>query len=257
MNWTRKLGLDFDVQLATFINLSKKQVTNWLLENARNALTGNWIKWFMGLVITVTGCLTVLFLSNTQNALVSILIRIPLFFFCGTSLYSFVYGLTIPARLKHLPIKIPLYQDNYTGVSSLNSILFTFTIISLAFYAVLFVAIRLGGYPSHYLMVTWLSSIGIIVIVILPNAIWGLHNVMKSAKRSALLNLSVHLETAIQENVQNPSQEKLDFVKSLFEFRNEIQKLPEWPIDMKTVFAGVAALALTILPTIIELVATK
>jgi hypothetical protein len=256
--WGREMGLEVSNSISTFVDMPKKQVDIWLQSVIHNSLTGNWIKWLSGCFVAIAGSSTLIILGDQGQHNVplqwSVISHIPLFFFCGVTSYSAAYALTLPLKLGQLPIKVPLYQDKFVGVSSLNGAILILSIASLFFYGLLFVAVNYGPFPKHYLMFVWLGIIGAVVIVIFPNSVWGLHNAMKNAKRDALVKLSLHLEKSIQESIDRPTKENLDIVKSLFEFRNEIAKLPEWPIDARTFLTALSAVLLSIIPTIIQLV---
>ena len=253
--WGREKGLELSNQISTFVDLPKRQVENWLHAIIYASLTGSWVKWLSGIFVTIAGSSTILILERQNDVPLpwSVIVHLPLFFFCGVTAYSAIYALILPFQLGKLPIKVPLYQDNYVGVSSLNGPIFTLSITSLLFYGILYIAVIFGPGLENPSVLIWLGIIGLVVVVIFPNSVWALHKAMKNAKRSTLVKLSVRLEKSIQESVENPTQENLDLVKSLFEFRDEVARLPEWPIGIKTLLTATAAVVLSAIPTIVQL----
>lgn len=255
--WGRKAALETDSRLSTFIDLPKEIVKRHLFHQLHEAITGNWIKWTSGIFVIFAGVATIVFMSNAhQNSnslLFLVILRIPLFFFCGTAAYSFARGLMMPAYLAKLPIRVPLYQDSYTGITSLNSAIFSISLVGLIFYALLVGAIITGPFSLEIIMGIWLSIIGLSVILIFPYAIWNLHLAMKKAKRDALIALSSHLEKVLQKNIRKPTKTSLDLAKSLFEFQGELKKLPEWPIDFRALFTALTAVLLPILTILLNL----
>jgi hypothetical protein len=249
--YVRNQYLDLDNRMATFVALSKEEREIWIHKIAIQAATGGWIIWTCGIVNVLVCETTVLVLGipfqNQALYITTLILLVPLFFFCGTSVYTTAYSFTIPSRLARLPIKVPLYQDRYTGITSLNSMIFGFLFGALMLYALLFAAVITGPYTLDVVMLGWLSAIGLLVLLIVPIGLVGLHTAMKRAKREALLKLTPKLEMAIQRSLNEPVQENLDLVESLFKFKEEVQKLPEWPIDFRT---GLTLLTTALLPVV-------
>lgn len=236
--WARNQLINLDGILSTFVDLEEEEISRLTRDLAYRTMTGTWVKWVCGIAIGISGFATVTFLGVPSQdhslRLFSFIGLVPLFFFSGTGLYNYILALSVPSRLAKLPMRIPLYQDKYNGVSALNPLVFGLSVISLTFYALLFGAVVTGPYPLNTLMLGWLSVVGMLAALILPITLAGLHYVMKSGKKDALVKLSPKLEEATETAINSPTKENLEIVDALLKLRKELLDLPEWPIDFKT-----------------------
>jgi hypothetical protein len=256
--WARDQLIDLDSKLMTFVDLSDEEISQFTHNVTHQSMTGNWLKWACGIAIVAGGSITILSLGvpfqNHMLRLISFVALIPLFFFCGTALYNYVRALSIPLRLSKLPIRVPLYQDEYTGVTSLTPLVFGFSVIALLFYVLLFFGVIAGPYPLDILMLGWLSTIGVLAASVLPIALSGLHNAMKSAKRDILSKLAPQLEEATRQAITDPTKENVEITESLLGLRKELQELPEWPIDFRTLLTLLTTALFPILTFTFELI---
>lgn len=253
-SYTRNQLLDLENSLPTFVQLSKQETQAWVIKQVRLAVSGNWVKWASGFFIIIVGVITIIFLGipfqNNLLRILSVFGLMPLFFFCGTTAYNYACVALMPFEIGRMSIRVPLYQDSYSGISSINRIIYNLSSAGVGLYILLFLAIYTSPYKGGFVMYLWLSILGIGGLLLLPLAFGGLHRAMKNAKRIVLMQLAEKLETSIKESLINPTKEKLDVVQALFAFRKELADLPEWPIDFKTV----ATLSSTILIPLIGLI---
>lgn len=258
LKWMRDVLCQLEQQLITFVVLPPAQLREWSWRACRSISTGGRLKWACGFLNSSAGLATILSLGipfkDKVEVAVTIVTITPLFFFCGTAAYNFLVCLTLPYSLAKLPIRVPLYQDRYTGVTSINWIISRLSLVALLFYSVLAAAILTGPYALPGLMLLWLSVLGVLVGVIFPVGLQGLHSAMRRAKADALIELARNLERAIRETVRNPTKENLEHIRSMFEFRDRLQNLPEWPIDLKTALTILTSILLPLMGMVIHLI---
>lgn len=256
--WVRNIYLNLYVQLSTFVKAPKEKLEKFSQDVACQTLTGTWKKWFMGILNATAGIFTISYLGipfqSNLLKITSVISLAPLLFFCGTAAYNVILSLTIPSRIAKFPIEVPLYQDRYTGVTSLNWMMFSFSLLGMFFYALLLGAIITSPYSLDSIIFIWLSVIGLFVALILPTAFFGLHNTMKKAKRDALVKFAEHLEKATRKVLENPTKENLEIIQAMFQFRKELENLPEWPFDFKTVITLVSTVLFPVVGFVLQFV---
>lgn len=250
-HWTRNQIIESVDIVKTFTDLPQDEITQITHNFAHVVISGDWKKWGYGIIVLVAGTITQISLTNPYHTfsirLTSFIGSSVLLFFCGTAVYSVVISILTAFKMEKLPVQLPIYQDQNTGITAVNPIIFRFSLIMLALYALLFMGIYYGPYSFGMILLIWLTAIGIIIAITPPIGLWGFHTAMSKAKKDILLELSPHIEKAIIGSVNQPTQENLDHVHSLYALKKELEQLPEWPIDFKTIFTLFTTIMLPIL----------
>lgn len=257
-NWGKRESRNIVYALQGIIKLSAKDLNRWLLDYTQKALSGGWKMWLSGSLILILGVATLLF-TNTQFMLtgklnnldlVFILLKIPLFFFCGTGAYSTVIGILASFQLRKLPLRIPVYYDKYSQIRDINIVIFKYSFAGLIGYSILLFSMYLNNQGFSTVFIVWAILTGIISLLFFPSAIWGIHLMMLDAKKATIRLTTQKINQALKENARRFSKTKLEHIEALFKLRNELDKLPEWPINIITSFTLLAQ----IIPSIVVII---
>ncbi|TLX73732.1 hypothetical protein E9993_14840 [Labilibacter sediminis] len=254
--WTRDYLFNLNTTMQSFVDWNESKINDWLSKTIRNTFSKIVLTSISGIITSILGTFSLIKLDipfqSLSLKLISIFVLVPLFFFCGATFYNFLLILIFPQRLSKLPIKVPLYQDAIVGITALKPFIYKFSLICLGLFVLLYSAILTSPYSLNPTMYIWLSFFGVCCTLTFPLSVLGLHKSMKQAKKELLRKLAPQLEAILKKCLNEPSDVNLNHLMNMFSFRDELNKLPEWPIDFKTILSLASTAVIPIIALIID-----
>lgn len=244
--------------LPKFTKLSEDKAKDTIDLYAKRIITGNWVKWIMGIIVSILGVMTIIKLglpfSSALNKNITIILLIPIFFFCGTTAYFYLQVSLLPYYISKIGINLVIHKDINNGVSSINKIINELYIYGVSLFVLLFFAILLSPYKFSKVMIIWISILGIIGILILPVSYIGLHRSMKKAKLDIIYDLSKCISKYINEIKVSYNKDSMSILKEYIDIKNEVSNLPEWPINIQTIVTILSTLLLPVIAILISII---
>ncbi len=164
------------------------------------------------------------------------------YFFLGISLWALAKAATMPLALARFKVKVSSFQVRGTGLQTLGMAYFRMALsISVSFFiAVVFLI--LSPFSSSMVGMLWsvFGALSIFLFFIVPQM--GIHKIMSEVKYKKLDAFSFHLDTALEQSIENPSPENMKRLKELFELQGHLKNINEWPFELSMVWQLVTAL---------------
>ena len=79
-----------------------------------------------------------------------------------------------------------------------------------------------------------------------------IHDLMSKYKYKRIREFSKHLDSALEEVMNQPSRAKLEHVRELFEVQKELNGMSEWPFDTKFLLTLISVIIIPILIVLIQ-----
>lgn len=161
-------------------------------------------------------------------------------FFAGVSQWTFhQVGKTI-SELPTQPVELNLHEHRSSGVFYLGKLMLTLWIWIIGLILIGEIGVATTPVPGN------VHLIGHFAVVVMTLAAlvwffavqWNIHQMMVNRKRSRLEEVTVRLDSALEQPLEaiDDEEKTVEEVRHLRWLYDEIDQLPEWPFDTKTAF---------------------
>jgi hypothetical protein len=244
--------------LILFIDLPEDELKSWYSAQLSRSYAGIWPLVF-GLLFMIVESYTVGVSIRQFTPPVSSIYYLRLayelagFFLLGVAIWALINVVFIPIGLTRFKIRVSVNQISGRGLQALGSAFFKMAIaITLTFIPLVMAAI-LSPLIEDVSILIWLGagSAAIFAFFLLPQI--GIHQIMAFEKKQRLLSFAVHLETAMERSLKDPTSENMQRLKELFELQSHLKEMNEWPFNVNTIWQLITALLIPLSLALLEI----
>ncbi len=182
----------------------------------------------------------------------------------------FFYGLALFAggMSQYIFYSLSIFIYNLAKLPFKNNV-FTYSSSNITYIGKLLLEIGIGGIGLLCLasLMVYLSPLHkyiyfyyLLLLFLISAIFWffffflKIHKILLVRKHARIDAISVHMEKAIEDAIVNPNSEIIKRVKELKGLLTEINKMPVWPFNMKTLLSFLSTVIIPIIIVILQIV---
>lgn len=253
---------DFFPRLTTFVDAPQAEIRTWYRERlhdafaSRKALTCGIIFAFIGAITThellaakSAGVPEVLMYRTVTTALG--------FFFQGLGLWALYSIITLANQLANFKINVQLFAVGNDSVMALGNVFLRMSFAITIVYCLFILSDLVGGLLNSGIIIFWniVAAFAILCFFIMPQ--YRIHKLMVKEKHQRLKAFSSYLEKMVNESLHDPTREKLDHLKGLFELKDHLSKMHEWSFRTNAISQLITVLLIPLLLALFEVYLSK
>lgn len=216
-------------------------------------LVGNYVFWAIVVGVVMLNGLP----ASTAGTVLAVTYLLFIAGWASTTLFTvvcfnaliFIY---LSIRIAQFPIKLNLMRvSDRFGLEPFGRFIFKILIIALA---TIFLAGAIGLYAWNELMIVFAAMATPLVLLFFVGMQYGIHRGIIRTKQSRLQKIHEEhaddLDRIYCESTPEPEVEAISQSKDFITLKEEIEALPNWPTDTRTVYQVVSASVLSNLPSL-------
>lgn len=260
--WTNRKMLDFRSVLADMAESGRQdELIAWYerrLEEtfgARNTLRGGLLGVLIALLLTSLIGWPFVHDSVALNVY-DIVGGVVLAFFAGVSQWTFHQVGTTISRLPSQPVDPKLHGHRSSDVFYLGKMMLKLWLWIVGLILVGDLGVATAPVPDDMQLIGHLAvvSLTLAALVWFFAVQWNIHRMMTEKKRSRLQNITTRLDAALKQPLTAIDDGTMDRVRHLRWLYDQIDDLPEWPFDTRTVMQVFTSSIVPIVVAILQLV---
>ena len=252
----------FYPRLVIFVSEPQEKLKAWYLKGLRNSYMsiGSLV---CGLTVAVIGGISIYEIAALKSGPYPGLIWYRVIaceiglFFMGTGIWAIFSIIRVANQLSHLRINVKLFAVGNDSIMALGTLFLKMSLAIASVYVLVVTADILAGILTSYVVIFW-NAIGVICIFlffVIPQ--YRIHKLMLKEKQQRLQSFTVYLEKTMNESLHDPSVEKLQYLKSLFELKEHLSGMHEWTFSSGAISQLISVLLIPLLLVLLEVYMSK
>ena len=242
------------------VDMPNDQITTWF-EKQLGELFG--VRWpYLGLgLLTLAGIISTNVFGIPWSGIVGFfyyLFSALFFFVTGTVAWAYLNSLLILIRLEKLEIKGALFEWPENQFKYLNKSYLEMFAAGVAIYFTAVIAVWVSPGGSQIALNTtlgrlWIFPVAGFVVGFFFSFQYLIHRIILRSKHRRLDIINKLINNLFNTFVDAPSADKSKIISDLLNWRNQISKESDWPLEFKSSLTIVSGLLLPTIKTIIDL----
>jgi hypothetical protein len=248
----------FYPRLLTFVTEPQDKIKTWYTKSLYSAFMGRGAL-ACGLVFAVVGGISIYdMVKQLSSGMPEItwyreITSVLGFFFVGTGMWTIFSIIRITSQLSGFKINAKLLAMGNGSVMALGNLLLRISLAITFVYCLVLIADILAGIITSYIIIAWngIAVLTILMFFVIPQ--YKIHKIMAREKQQRLQSFTVYLENSMNESLNNPSVEKMQNLKALFELKKHLSDMHEWTFSSGTISQLISVLIIPLLLLFLEL----
>jgi hypothetical protein len=155
-------------------------------------------------------------------------------------------------QLSNFKINVQLFAVGNDSVMALGNVFLRISLAITADYGLFVISDIVGGLYNSQIIIFWnmVAVLFILAFFVVPQ--YRIHKLMVQEKHIRLKAFSTYLEASVNECLHQPSKEKLDHLKGLFELKEHLSQMHEWSFRTRSISQLISVLLIPLLLVILE-----
>jgi hypothetical protein len=257
IEYTNRQMQRFFPRLITFVDAPQEIITEWYRKSLTTALFSK-TAFIVGVSFAIVGSITTYEILVTKSGGVVEVITFRVianglgFFFQGVGMWGIISIIRMCHRLSNFKINVQLFAVGNDSVMALGNVFLRISLAVTAVYALFVLSDIVGGLYHSQIIIFWnvVAVLFILSFFIIPQ--YRIHKLMVQEKQLRLKAFSSYLESSVNECLHQPSKEKLDHLKGLFELKEHLSQMHEWSFRTRSISQLISVLLIPLLLVILE-----
>lgn len=247
----------FFPRLLTFVSEPPETIRQWYLKNLHNAYMSR-SSFVCGALFGILGTISVFELIITLSEGIPALIAFRAvasilgFFLMGTGIWAIFAIIRTIHELSGLRIDVKLLAIGNDSVMALGTLFLRMSLALSGVYILIVLSSIFGNTITSPAVLFWhgIAIISILLFFIVPQ--YRIHKIMINEKNQRLQSFTLYLEKTMNESLNEPSVEKLQHLKELFELKNHLSEMHEWTFRSGTISQLISVLIIPLMLVLLE-----